>query len=139
MIYAIREHSICAGHRVVNQGGHCEQLHGHEYKFELFCAAEKLNDIGMVLDFGEIKKRLCQWLEDRWDHRFLVWNQDPWRDSLIKIDPKVVVVPFNPTAENIAEHMVEVVGPEALYGTGVVLVGCRVNETSKCSAFYELD
>jgi len=139
MIHAIREHCICAGHRVVNQGGACERLHGHEYKFELYCTASELNRIGMILDFGEIKKRLCQWLEDSWDHRMLLWEADPWGPEIAKIDPSVVFVPFNPTAEKIAEHMVEVVGPEVLKGTGVILAGCRVNETSKCAAFYELD
>lgn len=139
MIYAIREHSICAGHRVVNQGGFCESLHGHEYKFEFFCSSADLNDIGMVLDFGEIKKRLCQWLEDNWDHRFIVWDEDPWRERLAEIDPRVVWVPFNPTAENIAQYMVLDIGPKVLAGTGVVLSACRVHETSKCAAFFELD
>jgi 6-pyruvoyltetrahydropterin/6-carboxytetrahydropterin synthase len=137
MVFATRKHNICAGHRVYNQGGSCEHLHGHEYKFEFTCAsANGLNDIGMVIDFGEIKRRLCQWLEENWDHRFLIWDEDPWREALAQIDKTVVWVPFNPTAEQIAEHLVEVIGPQVFHGTGVDLVACIVHETEKCSAEY---
>lgn len=136
MITITREHTICAGHRVFGQGGHCENLHGHQYKFFLTCTANELNDIGMILDFGEIKNRLCRWLDENWDHRFLIWDDDPWRESLARIDPKVVWVPFNPTAENIAQYLVTEIGPAVLEGSGVVLCACRVNETDKCSATY---
>ncbi|MDY3090510.1 MAG: 6-carboxytetrahydropterin synthase, partial [Porphyromonas sp.] len=46
--------------------------------------------------------------------------------------------PFNPTAEQMAKYLVEVVGPEQLQGTGVQLVAVRIDETRKCSATYSL-
>jgi len=58
----------------------------------------------------------------------------PYRSALRQLDATVVIVPFNPTAENIALHMVEVLGPGCLAGTGVRLVRCDVEETRKCSA-----
>jgi 6-pyruvoyltetrahydropterin/6-carboxytetrahydropterin synthase len=58
--------------------------------------------------------------------------------ALGAIDPLVCVVPFNPTAENIARHLVEVVAPEVLAGTGVFLVECEVGETRKCSASFRV-
>jgi 6-pyruvoyltetrahydropterin/6-carboxytetrahydropterin synthase len=78
------------------------------------------------------------WLEDNWDHHFLVYEFDPLAKALQAIDPTVVVVPFNPTAENIAIHLVEVIGPQLLKDTGVTLVECIVDETRKCSASYAL-
>lgn len=45
-------------------------------------------------------------------------------------------VPFNPTAENMAQHLVEVIGPQQLAGTGVTLVSVRIEETAKCSASF---
>ena len=78
------------------------------------------------------------WLEDNWDHHFLVYELDPLAKALQAIDPTVVVVPFNPTAENIAIHLVEVIAPQLLEGTGVTLVECIVDETRKCSASYAL-
>lgn len=140
MITATRYHEIDCGHRVVGQGGRCEHLHGHRYAIHFTCAAEQLNDIGMVVDFGVIKERLCQWLEDEWDHRLLLWSQDPLGYALATIAPESVVeVPFNPTAENMAKHLLRVIGPQQLAGTGVRLIRCTVEETRKCSATATLE
>jgi hypothetical protein len=46
----------------------------------------------------------------------------------------IVFVPFNPTAENMARYLLEVIGPQQLVGTGVGLVSVTVEETRKCSA-----
>lgn len=132
-----REHSICCGHRVVRQGGKCENLHGHNYRFHFNCSSETLDKKGMVIDFGVIKALLCNWLEDHWDHRFLVWKEDPLGPGLAELDQTVVFVPFNPTAENIAEYIVTEVAPMLLKHTGVRLISCTVDETDKCSATYE--
>lgn len=58
--------------------------------------------------------------------------------SLVNIDPTVVLVPFNPTAENMAEHLVKVVAPQQLAGTGIVLTRCKIEETAKCSATFAI-
>ena len=64
----------------------CARPHGHHYEIEVFCRAPKLDANGMVVDFKLIKERVT----DRLDHRNL--NE---------------VLPFNPTAENIAEWIVK--------------------------------
>jgi 6-pyruvoyltetrahydropterin/6-carboxytetrahydropterin synthase len=133
-----RSHEIDAGHRVCGHAGKCLHLHGHRYRFDLVCSAENLDELGMVIDFAVIKERLCAWLDENWDHRMLLWVHDPSIETLRDIDPAVVGVPFNPTAERIAEHMVTVVGPRELADTGVSLVRCTVHETAKCSATYDL-
>ena len=46
----------------------------------------------------------------------------------------IVLVPFNPTAENMAMHLLLVVGPQVLVETGVNLCRVTVEETRKCSA-----
>lgn len=134
-----REHEICCGHRVHGHEGKCRHLHGHNYKFELTCVAEngKLDSLGRVIDFSQVKALLCEWLEENWDHRFLIWEQDPAGSQLRTIDDSVVYVPFNPTAENIAEYFVQVVAPKQLAGTGIVLEKVVLWETGKCSATYE--
>ena len=48
----------------------------------------------------------------------------------------IVFTPFNPTAENMAQHLVEVIGPQQLADTGVTLVSVRIEETAKCSASF---
>ncbi len=133
---AKRYHDISCGHRVFQHESKCAHLHGHNYRVHFTCEAEKLDSIGRVIDFNDIKSRLCMWLEDEWDHKTLIWENDPWAKVLPSIDPTIVIVPFNPTAENIARYLVEVVGPQQLQGTGIKLVHCDVEETRKCSASF---
>lgn len=140
MITAERYHDICMGHRVVGHESKCKHLHGHNYRIHFVCAAEGLDSLGRVLDFSEINSRLCQWLEQEWDHRTLLWSEDPLLRELQRLVPEDIrVVPFNPTAEQIAEYLVRVIGPQQLSGTGITLVSCRVDETRKCSASYILE
>ena len=107
MITVERYHDISMGHRVVGHESKCRHLHGHNYRIHFVCTAPELDGVGRVIDFSEIKERLCQWLEE-------------------------------PTAEQIAMHLVSVVGPQQLEGTGITLEACRVEETRKCSASYQL-
>lgn len=64
----------------------CRNLHGHNWVVTVFCCADRLNDNGMVCDFTHIKDKIHGFL----DHGNL--NE---------------LLPFNPTAENIARWIVE--------------------------------
>jgi 6-pyruvoyltetrahydropterin/6-carboxytetrahydropterin synthase len=152
MAYKVhRYHDISCGHRVVGHEGKCCFLHGHNYRIHFNCEADnhiQLDSIGRVIDFGEVKAKLCMWLENNWDHKFIAWD----KDTLIKFvnDPSFanednelrilnesfVFVPFNPTAENMAEYLVNVIGPQQLEGTGIVLSSVTIEETRKCSVSY---
>lgn len=132
---ATRYHDISCGHRVYGHEGKCRHLHGHNYRIHFTCTAHTLDGVGRVIDFSEIKERLCMWVEENWDHRFLVWLHDPAKHFLQEIDSKVVVVPFNPTAENMAEYLVTVVGPTVL-PSGIALTTVKIEETAKCSITF---
>lgn len=133
---ASRYHDISAGHRVYQHESKCAHAHGHNYRVHFHCEADDLDQIGRVIDFSVIKEKLCMWIENVWDHHFLLWECDPWAESMTKIDPTIVIVPFNPTAENMAEYLVSVIGPQQLVGTGVTLVKVTIEETAKCHASY---
>ena len=77
---------------------------------------------------------LCQWLEATWDHRLLIWSEDHWADALVRVDPSIVLTPFNPTAENMAIYLLHTVGPKQLAEQDCVLYKVIVEETRKCSA-----
>lgn len=139
MITAERYHDISCGHRVVGHEGKCRFLHGHNYRIHFVVAGDQLDEIGRVLDFSVIKEKLCLWLEEQYDHKFLIWEQDELLPQLQLLSGEsLVIVPFNPTAENIAQHLVEIVGPAQLAGTNTRLISCKVEETAKCAATYRL-
>lgn len=135
-----RYHDISAGHRVCGHESKCAHLHGHNYRIYFTVEPmEVLDRVGRVVDFSVVKSTLCQWLEDKWDHKMLIFHLDPILDVLQELDPGgVVVTPFNPTAEHMAEFLVNVVGPSLLEDHGVRLTRCRIEETRKCSATYFL-
>ena len=151
-ITATRYHDISCGHRVVGHEGKCAHLHGHNYRITFTCAAERLDVVGRVIDFSVIKEKLCLWLEDNWDHKFLAWGKDDLIKQLARaanacqldapygragcdmFHNSIVWTIFNPTAENMAVHLLSIVGPQQLIGTGVKLVSVVVEETRKCSA-----
>lgn len=164
-----RYHDISCGHRVAGHENKCRHLHGHNYRVTFVCVSEstmsmgpydgdskELDDVGRVIDFSVVKERLCMWLEENWDHKFLIWEDDPvflflaygskmyncaghWDNENTIFTESLVKLPFNPTAENMAEYLVNTVGPHVLQGTGVMLLECRVEETRKCSAAFTKD
>lgn len=138
-IKAHRYHDICAGHRVHGHESKCAHLHGHNYRVHFTVEAPQ-DALGRVMDFSVIKEKLCMWLEDNWDHKFLVWQNDPALPLLAMIDMQgVVPVPFNPSAENMAAHLVSTIGPQQLAGTGVTLVTVLIEETAKCFASASIE
>lgn len=114
----------------------------------------QLDSIGRVIDFGVMKEKLCQWLEDNWDHKFMHWDHDlimcglqniakeqpfNWGDTdYTNLLDSLINVPFNPTAENIAHHLLTVVAPQQLAGTGVVCTKIVIEETAKCAVTVTL-
>ena len=139
MITVERYHDISMGHRVVGHENKCRHLHGHNYRIHFTCTANELDDLGRVIDFSLIKAHLCEWLEVNWDHQMVLWQEDPLLEQLKDIVPEdIVTVPFNPTAEQLAQYLVTVVGPQQLAGTGVKLISVKIDETRKCSASYSL-
>ncbi|MDE6368887.1 MAG: 6-carboxytetrahydropterin synthase QueD [Muribaculaceae bacterium] len=82
MYYVTKRLEISAAHRLaLDYESKCSSLHGHNWIVTVHCRAKALNSNGMVTDFTDIKRLVT----DRLDHACL--ND---------------VLPFNPTAENIA-------------------------------------
>jgi len=124
------------GHRVLGHEGKCANCHGHEYKYEITAEAP-LDTLGRVIDFSVIKDKVGKWINENWDHAFLVNYMDhaliAALDSVKDSKPPVILA-FNPTAENIARHLIEVVCPTVLEGTNVKVTRVKVWETMNCFA-----
>jgi 6-pyruvoyltetrahydropterin/6-carboxytetrahydropterin synthase len=155
-IIIVREHTISCGHRVAGHESKCSNFHGHNYTIHIKMRAEhdQLDNLNRVLDFGVMKSLFVQWLEDEWDHKFLMWENDPLRsvvDEQIPLSgrrgtipipglPGFVFVPFNPTAEAMANYLLRDVFPTLLHipDRSVQVVAVQIDETPKCSAMATL-
>ena len=92
-----------AAHQLRNYIGKCSRLHGHTWTVELKVRGETLDDIGMLVDFGELNRLLKATLESL-DHQ-----------NLNEIPPFIKV---NPTAENIAKYLYETLAVQPLFEAG---------------------
>ncbi|HOM18922.1 MAG TPA: 6-carboxytetrahydropterin synthase, partial [Thermoguttaceae bacterium] len=64
MFRVVREIEFCYGHRLLDYEGKCRYLHGHNARALVTLEGAELDHRGMLLDFGEIKRRLSQWIDD---------------------------------------------------------------------------
>lgn len=135
-----RSHEICIAHRLPNHPGKCYNLHGHNIKVLFTITGEVDNIQGVIIDFGNIKKILVNWLEDKWDHKTLIYIDDRLRESLCSILPKdnVVITTWIPTSENMASYLLNEIGPVEL-PTNVTLTQVDLYETTKCKATVKLE
>jgi len=61
---------FAAAHRLTMVGAKCENLHGHNWKVEVYLRGERLDEAGVLLDFGKVKAHLREVMATL-DHRFL--------------------------------------------------------------------
>lgn len=147
-----RRIQFCSGHRVVGHEGKCKHMHGHNYVvfFEAEMIEDGLDSIGRVIDFSVLKELLGGWIDENWDHQFLYYKKDPVIVPMLErmlygtekdarmVHEGYVPVPFNPTAENMAEYLLNKVAPRLLNGTGVRVVRVVLHETENCEATVTL-
>lgn len=104
MIQLTREFHFSAGHTLTNYEGKCANLHGHNYRCKVTVQGITNWETDMLIDFGDFKRKVEAILEE-YDHHFLINEDDPRAAALKAIDPTVVTVPANPTAEWLVEDI----------------------------------
>lgn len=119
MFYLRVEDDFASAHQLREYKGKCENLHGHNWQVMVRVRGEKLDTLGMLMDFGDLKKLLKRSM-DYLDHRFL--NETPPFDTI------------NPTSENLAKHLYEELGKGL--PAGVEVHDVTVWESEKCAATY---
>ncbi len=141
-ITCTRKIHFCAGHRVFNHEGKCANAHGHNYYAHITAESENLDTIGRVIDFSVLKEKIGSWIDLHWDHAFLVFEQDLEMIRALNSVPTpkpLFICPFNPTAENMANYLLKVVGPTELKKTNVEITKVVIYETDNCYAEAKLD
>lgn len=126
-----------AAHRVVGHEGKCRNVHGHRYVIEAsFVASEALDDLGRVVDFGVIKSVLGGWVDEHWDHTAILFADDERLGKAISEHTlqRIFYLPTNPTAENMAEYLMNTVCPQLFAGMPIRCTRIRLYETPNCYA-----
>lgn len=113
---------FAAAHRLENFYGKCEALHGHNWKVEVYLMGERLDEAGLVRDFGVVKARTREVLQEL-DHKYL--NELPAFQGQ------------NPSSENLARYLFErlraVLNEDGLW---VSRVSVWESDTS-CASYFE--
>ncbi|MGP0069073.1 MAG: 6-pyruvoyl trahydropterin synthase family protein [Isosphaeraceae bacterium] len=131
MYRVTREIEFCYGHRLLNYDGKCRHLHGHNGRAVITLQGPGLDRCGMLVDFGEIKQKVQEWIDENLDHNLLLCREDPLLPVLLAHDERVFVMDDNPTAENIARLIFERARESGLPVVEVVLW-----ETEHCCSAY---
>jgi 6-pyruvoyltetrahydropterin/6-carboxytetrahydropterin synthase len=117
------ETEFSSAHALRGYKGKCESLHGHNWKIEIYVRGTKLDEIGLLVDFKELKqatKRVMDYL----DHKNL--------NELPPFNEK-----WNPSSENIARYILDEVGAQINTDSRTVYK-VRAWETPTTVASYQL-
>jgi len=137
------------GHRVPNHKSKCCNFHGHRYRWEAELEGEVVTETGvseegMLIDFSDVSTILTKYIHDIVDHSFIVFEGD--EEAITALSSmgdghRTVIVPFIPTAENLARWAFEQVDSHisTTYGNKLRLHSFHVRETPKSWASWTRD
>ena len=130
-----------AGHRLLGHEGKCQFFHGHNYTVDFYVTGQQVDDVGRIVDFATLKSTLKDWIDEHWDHGFILYREDHNAIEAIKqVQPtKYYLLPFNPTAENMARYLLEEICPQLLRRLHVCCMKVVVWETTHSCAEACLD
>lgn len=136
------------GHRVPNHKSKCRHMHGHRYRFEAeiegdIVTQSGVSEEGMLIDFSDVSAILSEFVHDIIDHAFVVYSGDEKgiaACALMGEGHRTVIVPFIPTAENLAKWAFEQVEPHITtsYGNRLRLIAMHCRETPKSVASWRI-
>lgn len=141
MITVTRRIQFCAGHRVYKHESKCSNLHGHNYVLWVTAKADRLDNLGRIVDFSVLKEMVGRWIDTYWDHGFLYFHEDIECRTLFACDERFLHTrsfrcTFNPTAEEMALYLLNEVCPDLFRGSpfNLKVVAIKLDETENCSA-----
>lgn len=118
------ERNFSSAHQLRGYRGKCENLHGHNYKIEIYARGKELNNIGLLVDFVELKQAADD-LVTYLDHK-----------NLNELEP--FVVEQNPSAENVARFVLEKLAAK-INDERVQIYKVRCFETPTSVATYSVE
>ena len=107
-----KEFDFETAHALDGYSGKCKDIHGHSYHLKVTVIGEPmqdclLSDCGMVVDFGDIKKVVREFVYEEFDHRLILRNDSRFK-GIEEKNERVRFVPYQPTCENMLIEIVTI-------------------------------
>ncbi len=103
-------------HALKGYDGLCRNIHGHTYELRVTVIGKPISDetspkLGMVMDFGDLKKIVKETIIDKYDHSLVLFNKMP--NSLIaelkNNFERIILKDYNPTSELMLLDFAEII------------------------------
>lgn len=130
-----KEFAFEMAHSLHNYDGLCKHIHGHSYKLSVTVIACPNKDkdsvkYGMVMDFGDLKEIVNRLIVKPLDHSYMIGESAPREFALsnVVLFQRMVVVPFQPTCENMVIDFAAKISAEL--PSGILLHSLKLHETA---------
>lgn len=114
-----KEFKFEAAHALMGYDGLCKHIHGHSYELLVTVIGQPIEDesnpkLGMVMDFGDLKKIVKEEVVEKMDHSLILNEKGPKAEALKQSDEmfqRVITVPYQPTSEMMLIDFAERIKP----------------------------
>ena len=122
-------------HHIRGHRGHCINIHGHTWKFEVGLHASDLDDEGFVVDFSKLKREILKPCHDLLDHSLAI-GEATWNDVGASLEPIGVQllksrIPVHNTADTCERVVTRLGGAENRYPGGMKVTVFPFSPTSE--------
>jgi 6-pyruvoyltetrahydropterin/6-carboxytetrahydropterin synthase len=143
-IRVTKEFTFEMAHALLGYDGSCKFIHGHSYGLSVTVIGKPIEDInhpklGMVIDFGDLKKIVKETVVDKFDHALVLNSRTP-KDSFNReqeLFDKVIFVDYQPTSEMLISDFAYRIS--AKLPKAIKLVNLRLRETATSYAEWKSD
>ncbi|EZH75033.1 6-pyruvoyl tetrahydropterin synthase [Aquimarina atlantica] len=130
-----KQFSFETGHALYGYDGKCRNVHGHSYKLSVTVIGTPITDtshvkLGMVIDFGDLKKIVKEDIEDVFDHATVFNKNTPHIELAKELEKRghnVILVDYQPTSENMVIDFAKKI--TSRLPEGITLFSLKLQET----------
>lgn len=134
------------GHALYGYDGKCRNVHGHSYKLSVTVIGRPITDtkhvkLGMVIDFGDLKKIVKEEIVDKFDHATVFNKNTPHVELAQELSQRghnVILADYQPTSENMVIDFAAKI--KARLPENITLFALKLQETeSSFAEWYATD
>ncbi|SHG55875.1 6-pyruvoyl trahydropterin synthase family protein [Flagellimonas flava] len=131
------------GHALYGYDGKCRNVHGHSYKLSVTVIGTPITDanhvkLGMVIDFGDLKKIVNQEIVDKFDHATVFNKNTPHKELAKELSERghqIILADYQPTSENMVLDFAEKIKTRLPKGIELYALKLQETETSYAEWF----